>query len=160
VTLINAPAGVNPLTVRFQPVNDEQAIGAANPGIDANTLRVFYTGGLASGANGESWPDVDFAGQAQVGSSFINGPGAVTSTLRHEIGHVLTNKAVAASGAHYAQPAAPAGNHLFARQNVMSAASAANPTGVAGSKRLWDAPDADGNNQFTSIRASRFVRPF
>jgi outer membrane protein OmpA-like peptidoglycan-associated protein len=160
VTLINAPAGVNPLSVRFQPVNDEQAIGAANRGIDANTLRVFYTGGLASGANGESWPDVDFAGQAQVGSSFINGPAALASTVRHEIGHVLTNKAVAASGAHYAQPAAPAGNRLFARQNVMSAASAANPIGVAGSKRLWDDPDADGINQQLNIRVSRFVRGF
>jgi hypothetical protein len=156
--LINAPAGVNPLAVRFTPVNDETTIGAAFPGI-ANTVRVFYTGGLASGNRGESWPDANFAGQAQVGSSFMNGATAGPYSTAHEIGHVLTNKNANANTGHYVQPAAPAGNLLFTNQNLMR--NGTSPAeGVNQSKRLWDAPDADAVNQFTSIRASRFMRPF
>ena len=162
VVLINSPAGVNPLAVRFQPTNDETTIGAAFPGLP-NTVRVFYTGGLPTQGNrGESWPDVDFAGQAQVGSSFINGATYGPYTVAHEVGHLLTNKTGAANTGHYVQPAAPAGNRLFTNQNLMR--NGTSPAeGVNQSKRFWDAADTDGVNQFAQIRGvnqSRFIRPF
>ncbi|MCW2702686.1 MAG: hypothetical protein JWQ37_681 [Blastococcus sp.] len=158
VVLLRAPAGVNPLAVRFQPVNDEQRIGAATPGL-VNTVRVFYTGGLASGNRGESWPDVDFPGQAQVGASFLNGPTGGPYSCAHEIGHVLTNKTGGANTGHYVQPAAPAGNLLFTNQNLMRNGTSV-AEGVNQSKRLWNAADADGVVQLTAIRASRFQRAF
>jgi hypothetical protein len=160
VVLINAPAGVNPLSVRFQPVDDEATIGTANPA-QANTLRVFVTGGLASGNRGEAWPDVDFAGRPQVGAAFINGANSGPYTTTHEAGHILTDKPGAASTGHYARPAAPAGNRLHTNQNLMRAGTSV-AEGVDQSKRIWDNADLDGNNQFAQIigRPSRFLRNF
>src|SRR4029077_17884650 len=149
VVLINAPAGANPLAVRFQPTNDETKIRTAFPALP-NTVRVFYPGGLPTQGNrGESWTDVDFAGQAQVGSSFVDGATYGPYTVAHEVGHLLTNKTgtVAAHTGHYVQPAAPAGNRLFTNQNLMRNGTSA-AEGVNQSKRLWDAADADGVNQF------------
>jgi hypothetical protein len=158
--LTTAPAGVNPLAVRFAPINDESAIGAANPA-QANTIRVFYTGGLASGNRGESWPDVDFAGQPQVGGCFIDGASQGPYTVTHEAGHVLTDKTGGANTGHYVQAAAPPGNRLFTNQNLMR--NGTSPAeGVNQSKRIWDNADVDGVNQFAQIigRPSRFLRNF
>jgi hypothetical protein len=158
VVLIDPPAGVNPLNVAFAPVNDESTIGAAFPAA-ANTLRIFYTGGLASGNRGESWPDANFAATPQVGSSFIDGATYGPYTVAHEIGHVLTNKNATVNTGHYRQPAAPAGNRLQNNQNLMRNGTSV-AEGVDQSKRIWDNNDADGVNQFTSIRGSRFTRNF
>lgn len=158
VVLIDPPAGVNPLNVAFAPVNDESTIGAAFPAA-ANTLRIFYTGGLASGNRGESWPDANFAATPQVGASFIDGATYGPYTVAHEIGHVLTNKNATVNTGHYRQPAAPAGNRLQNNQNLLRNGTSA-AEGVTQSKRLWDNNDADGVNQFTSIRGSRFTRNF
>jgi hypothetical protein len=158
--LINAPAGVNPLAVRFQPVDDEATIGAAFPAL-ANTMRVFYTGGLASGNAGESWPDINFAARPQVGACFINGANSGLNTVAHEMGHVLTNKDATINTGHYVQPAAPANNRLHAAQNLVSNRPPPAVEAVNVEKRLWDVVDADGVvNQFTSVRGSRFTRPF
>lgn len=158
VVLINPPAGVNPLNVAFAPVNDESTIGAAFPAA-ANTLRIFYTGGLASGNRGESWPDANFAATPQVGASFINGATYGPYTVAHEIGHVLTNKNATVNTGHYRQPAAPAGNRLQNNQNLMRNGTSA-AEGVNQSKRLWDNNDGDGVNQYTSVRGSRYTRNF
>jgi len=84
IVLIDPPPGVNPLSVAFKPTDDEGTIGTAFPAL-ANTVRVFYTGGLASHNRGESWPDVDFAGRPQVGAAFIDGPTRGPYTLVHPV---------------------------------------------------------------------------
>ena len=168
VVLLDPPPGVNPRQVRFRPTDDEATIATAARAI-ANTVRVFYTGGLPTlGNRGESWTDVDFAARAQVGCSFVDGATGGPYTTAHEVGHLLTNKTVTANGGHYVQPAAPAGNQLFTDQNLMRGGAVGDPIptgtstaeGVNSSKRLWDAADADGVNQLTTITASRFMRPF
>lgn len=161
VVLLNPPPGVNPRQVRFQPTDDEAAIARAARAI-ANTVRVFYTGGLPTlGNRGESWPDHDFAGRAQVGCAFVDGTTGGPYTTAHEAGHLLTNKPGTAHGGHYVQPANPAGNQLFTNQNLMRNGTSG-AEGVNLSKRLWDAADADGVNQFATITAprNRFMRPF
>jgi outer membrane protein OmpA-like peptidoglycan-associated protein len=160
VVLVNAPAGVNPLSVRFQPTDDEATIGTAVPAL-ADTIRVFFAGGLASGNRGEAWPDVDFAARPQRAACFIDGPTDDAYNMAHEIGHVLIDKPSAKNGAHYVQPAVPAGNRLFTNQNIMRNGTTVNE-GVSQSKRLWDAPDLDGSNQFAQIigRPSHYLRAF
>ena len=166
--LVTAPAGVNPNAVLFplgaQTVDDEATIAAALPSLAA-TIKVIYTGGLATLNNrGESWPDIDFAGRAQVGCSFINGATADSYVLAHEVGHILTDKSgsVATNTGHYLQNPAPAGNRLFTAQNLMAAAvSATPPERVTDSKRLWQGIDAHGTvDQFVAIRGSRYRRRF
>ena len=160
VVLINAPAGVNPLAVRFQPTDDEATIATANPGLP-NTARLFYTGGLPTFNNrGESWPDFNFPGRAQNGCSFVDGATSGPYVPAHELGHLLTNKDATLNTGHFVQPAAPAGNLLFANRNLMPVTGPTNVEGVNQTKRLWDAADIDGINQFTSIRASRFLSAF
>jgi hypothetical protein len=161
LVLINSPAGVNPLAVRYQPVNDEATIGAAFPA-QPNTIRVFYTGGLpTTGSAGESWPDFNFAAQPQVGACFINGAIYGLGTVAHEVGHVLTNKDAAAHTGHYIQPAVPAGNRLQTNQNLMANLPSPAAGGVNVRKRLWDAVDADGAvNQYTDIRGSHYTHAF
>jgi hypothetical protein len=159
VVLLDPPPGVNPRQVRFRLPDDEATIATAARAI-ANTVRVFYTGGLPTlGNRGESWTDIDFAARAQVGCSFVDGATGGPYTTAHEVGHLLTNKTVTANGAHYVQPAAPAGNQLFTNQNLMLNGTSI-AEGVNSSKRLWDAADADGVNQLTTITATRFMRPF
>lgn len=156
LVLITPPAGVNPLSVTLA---DEGTIGAAFPPLAATT-RVFYTGGLADGNRGEAWPDVDFAGRPQQGAVFVNRV-APTYNAAHEIGHVLTDKRSAANGGHYKEPAVPAGNRLHNNQNLMRNGTSV-VEGVTESKRLWDAADGDGLNQFSAIvvRPSRYTRNF
>jgi outer membrane protein OmpA-like peptidoglycan-associated protein len=154
---VDPPAGVNPLSVTLA---DEATIGTQYPAAGASTARVFFTGGLARGVRGEAWTDVDFAGLPQQGGVFVDGPARTPYTMAHEVGHLLTNKAIAGSGGHYAAPAAPAGNHFFNNQNLMR--NGTSPAeGVDQSKRLWDVVDNDGVvNQFTAVRGSPYTRAF
>jgi outer membrane protein OmpA-like peptidoglycan-associated protein len=154
--LINAPVGVNPNNVSLA---DEATLGQAFPSLPA-TVRLFYAGGLASGNRGEAWPDVDFAGRPQQGAAFVNRVAPVYNAA-HEIGHILIDKRVAVNGAHYNEPNAPAGNRLKNDQNLMRNGTSV-VEGVTESKRLWDAPDRDGTNQFRQIvgRPSRYTRNF
>jgi hypothetical protein len=157
VTGLNPPAGINPLNVSLA---DEAIIGGAfpmNPG--TNTIRVFYTGGLASGARGEAAPDIDFAGAPDQATAFIDGATRTPYTTAHEVGHVLTNKTNALNTGHYNPPLVPAGNRLHNNQNLMRNGTSA-AEGVNQSKRLWDANDRDGINQFTASRASHYTRNF
>ena len=160
VVLIDAPAGINPLNVSFQPlggVNNESTLGTAFPGL-ANTIRLFYAGGLASGNRGEAWPDIDFAALPQNGACFLNLV-AATYNAAHEIGHILINKPGAQSGAHYVAPGGAAGSRLRTDQNLMRNGTSV-VEGVLESKRLWDEPDIDGVRQVTPILSSRFLHAF
>jgi|GEM_PF-3149038 len=160
--LIDPPAGINPLSVSSSSplsgnTSDESKLGAAFPGLP-NTIRVFYTGGLASGNRGEAWTDVDFAGLPQNGACFVNRV-APAYNAAHEIGHILINKAVAQNGAHYVAPAGAAGTRLATKQNLLRNGTSV-VEGVLESKRLWNEPDADGVVQATSILISRFLHTF
>ncbi|WP_322748769.1 MULTISPECIES: OmpA family protein [unclassified Frankia] len=156
VVLIEAPPGVN--NPRSVTLANEAVIAAAHPAL-AHTIRVFYTGGLASTNHGESGPEIDFAGAPDVAACFINGATEPLDTTAHEVGHVLTNKSGTVNTGHYVRPALPAGNQFFTNQNLMLDGTS-NLVGVAYSKRLWDAADVDGLNQFTEIRRSHFLRAF
>jgi hypothetical protein len=155
LVLIDPPAGVNPLSVTFA---DENTIGTKFPAVDANTLRLVYTGRLNSGNRGEAFPDVDFAGRGEVGTAFISA--ALSSTgpysPAHELGHILTNKSVSKNNGHYLAPTDATGVRLTNDQNLMRNATSSTE-GVLESKRLWDEPDGDGLNQFTNIRSSHFT---
>ena len=153
VVLIDPPAGVNPFNVSFA---NESAIGTAHPAL-ADTIRVFFVGGLASGNGGETWDDGTVpAGDPRRGTVFTiqaTGPYAAA----HEVGHALTNKQP--STGHYSAPAAPAGNRLHNDQNLMKR-QFLGAERVNGPKRLWDDNDADAFNQFTAIRGSHYTRNF
>jgi len=160
VVLINPPAGINPLSVSFNPLggnNDESRLGAAFPAL-ADTIRVFYCGGLASGNRAESWPDVDFAALNQRACCFANGI-AATYNVAHEMGHILTNKRVAQHTGHYAAPAGAPGTRLCANQNLMRNGTSV-VEGVLESKRLYDEADADGIVQVTNIVGSHYTHAF
>jgi hypothetical protein len=146
---------VNPISVTLA---DEANLGGLHPALP-NTIRVFYAGGLATLVRGESAPDIDFPGAPDIATSFINGGTETPYTMAHEIGHVLTNKTVNLNTGHYVQPAAPAGNLLFTNQNLMRNGTSG-AQGVNQSKRLWDAADVDGINEFTAMRGSHYTRPF
>jgi outer membrane protein OmpA-like peptidoglycan-associated protein len=162
VVLFDPPPGIaNPLNLTLA---DEDLIGA-NIRALPNTIRVFFVASLASHNGGESWPDVDFGApplavaRAQLGSSFVDDAHTPPYATAHEIGHILTNKSNVGNNSHYVQPAVPAGNRLFTDQNLMRATVLSGEV-VNGSKRLWNAADLQLLNQFTNIRASRFLRPF
>lgn len=125
----------------------------------ANTACLFYVPNFTSTNRGESWPDVDQAEPLR-GTAFINvsrragGP----YSPAHELGHVLTDKSVLVNGGHYNAPTLPAGNRLTDDQNLMKNGTSS-VEGVMESKRLWDAADQDGVNQFgIRTRPSRFIR--
>jgi outer membrane protein OmpA-like peptidoglycan-associated protein len=161
--LINVPAGVNPANISFA---DETAIGSAHPAL-ADTIRVFFVGGLASGNGGETWTDaITTAADSRRGAVFTiqaTGPYAAA----HEVGHALTNKDAAASAcdpapaarSHFCAPAVPPGNRLHNDQNLMKR-QFLGAERVDGPKRIWDANDADALNQFTAMRASHYTRNF
>jgi hypothetical protein len=149
------PTGVTPGNMSDA---EEQTLSAAHPAL-ADTIRVFYAGGLATGNRGESAPDINFAGRPDVGTSFINGSTYGPYSVPHEVGHVLTNKPFAQSTGHFTAPAAPPGNRLRNDQNLMRNGTST-VTGVTESKRLWDAADNDGVNEFTTMRGSHYTRPF
>ncbi|MCB0082127.1 MAG: peptidoglycan-binding protein, partial [Caldilineaceae bacterium] len=153
VVLIDPPAGVNPANVSFA---DETTITTAHPAL-ANTIRLFFVGGLASGNGGETWSDaIAPATDSRRASAFTiqsTGPYAAA----HEVGHALSNKG--ASGGHYSAPAAPAGNRLHNDQNLMKQ-QFLGAERVNGPKRLWDANDGDAFNQYTAMRGSRYSRNF
>ncbi|MEJ7712138.1 MAG: hypothetical protein WKF84_20330 [Pyrinomonadaceae bacterium] len=70
----------------------------------------------------------------------------------------MTDKRAAVpTDGHYKAPTVPAGNRLRNNQNLMRR-EFLGPEGASGSKRLWDANDADAFNQFTAIRASHYTR--
>lgn len=163
IVLIDPPAGVLPGNVSFA---NETALGAANPAI-ANTIRVFFVLGLASGNGGETWTDaITTATDSRRGGVFTiqaTGPYAAA----HEVGHALTNKqsptsvcdpAVAARS-HFCTPTAPAGNRFQNDQNMMKR-QFLGAESVTGAKRIWDANDADTINQFTAMLGSHYTRPF
>jgi hypothetical protein len=160
IVLIDAPAGVNPLNVSFNPLNganDERRLGATFPA-QGNTIRIFYVGGLASGNRAESWPDIDFAALPQHGSCFLRGI-AATYNAAHEMGHVLTDKAAAKHTGHYVPPAGAPGTRLCTNQNLMRNGTSV-VEGVLESKRLYDEADADGTVQVSKILGSPFTRAF
>ena len=151
---------IDPLTTAgFNVFNigntDEENLGAAFPAVTADTMRMFYVGRLSSGNRGEAWPDVNAKGLARAGTCFINAALSPTGPYSpaHELGHLLTNKSVLVNGGHYNAPGAVP--RLTNNQNLMRNGTSSSE-GVLESKRLWDDPDADGLNQFTSIRSSHF----
>jgi len=156
VVLIDPPAGVNPANVT---IANETTIAAAHPSI-ANTMRVFFVGGLARPLGGIAFTDA-FAPSpdARNSSAFtIQANGPYTAT--HEVGHLLQNKGGSVPNVfHYNQVGLPAGTRLQDAQNLMKA-SFLGPELVNGSKRLWDTNDGDAFNQVTAMRGSRFTRAF
>lgn len=158
IVLIDPPAGVNAFNVDDAA---EQKIASATPPANTDTIRIYYAGGLKSGNRGEAAPDVDFAGRSDVATAFLDGgkQGSAPYSPAHEAGHILTNKTVKKNAGHYSAPAAPAGNKLRNNQDLMRDATSASE-GVLSSKRLWDANDNDGFNQFALMRASHFTRSF
>ena len=152
IVLIEPPAGVNPNNVTLA---DETVLGRNFPAL-ALTIRVFFTGLLASGNRGESYPETNFSTQPQVAASFLNREAGPYS-FAHEIGHILTDKSSLVNLGHYRQPLSPAGNRLQTNQNLMRGGTSVSE-GVSESKRLWDAKDADNVNQFDTCRGSHFMR--
>ncbi len=159
IVLIDPPTGVNPANISFA---DERTIATAHPSVGGNTLRLFFVGGLASGNGGEAWSDAltTSAGNAMLRATAWTIQSTGPYAAAHEMGHVLTDKrgSVATTG-HYTAPTAPAGNRLHDMQNHMKA-SFLGAESATGAKRLWDANDGDGFNQFTAIRGSRYTRAF
>ena len=163
IVLIDAPAGVSPLAVTLA---DHITLATAHlslpdpahPGVPG-TVRVFFTGGLTSLSFGDTRTETDFPGSVAAACSFINGPTRRPYTTTHEVGHTLIDKGAPQHGGHYLQPAAPPGNLLFTNQNLMRGNGTSEAHGVNESKRLWDAPDLDGVNQFV-ILTRHFSRPF
>ncbi|MCP4250645.1 MAG: hypothetical protein GY778_26690 [bacterium] len=152
VVEIDPPAGVNPANVSFA---NETAIGTAHPAI-ANTIRVFFVGGLASGNGGETWTDaIAPVADSRRGAVFtIHGTGPYASA--HEIGHAATNKdGTVPADSHFLAPAASP--KLRNDQNLMKR-QFLGAEGVTGAKRLWDAPDQHNFNQYTAIRGSHYSR--
>ena len=134
---------------------DETTIGTAHPAM-ANTIRVYFVGGLSSGNGGETWEDaIAPTTDSRRGSVFtIHGTGPYASA--HEIGHALTNKrgVVTADGHFLAPTASP---KLRNDQNLMKR-QFLGAESVTGAKRLWDAPDQHNFNQYSKIRGSHYVR--
>jgi hypothetical protein len=158
VVLINPPAGVEPNNVSLA---NQVTLANSFPG-QANTLRMFYTGGLWNPAlAGESFPDADFFGTPRAGCSYISVPNSTPHTPAHEIGHILTNKLLAQNGGHYLEPNLP-GTLLHTQQNLMRAGGTSIAEGVGMSRRLWDANDAHLVNQFAmmGIPLIRWLRGF
>lgn len=152
VVEIDPPPGVNAGNVSFA---NETAIGTAHPAM-ANTIRVYFVGGLSSGNGGETWEDsITAATDSRRGTVFtIHGTGPYASA--HEIGHALTNKRgpVAADGHFLAPTASP---KLRNDQNLMKR-EFLGAEAVTGAKRLWDASDQHSFNQYTAIRGSHYAR--
>lgn len=156
---IDPPAGINVGNMSFA---DETKLGAANPALP-DTIRVFYIGGLSSGAGGETWTDaITTAADSRRASAFViptTGPYAAA----HEIGHALSNKQDATEPAatnyasHFKPPTAPAGNRLRENQNLMFK-NFLGAEAVNGAKHLWDDKDANNFNQFTAMRGSHYTR--
>ena len=154
VVEIDPPAGVNPANISFA---DETTIGTAHPAL-ADTIRVFFVAGLASGNGGETWSDaIAPVGNARRGTVFtIFGTGPYAAT--HEVGHALTDKrGTVPTDGHFRAPAATP--RLTNDQNLMKR-EFLGAEGVLGAKRLWDENDADGFNQFDAARTSHYTRPF
>lgn len=125
----------------------------------ADTACLLYVPNFTSTNRGESWPDVDQAEPLR-GTAFVNvsrragGP----YSPAHELCHLLTDKSTTVNGGHYNTPTLPAGNRLTDAQNHMRNGTSA-VEGVIETKRLWDAADQDGVNQFViRTRPSRFIR--
>lgn len=158
VVLID-PTGVTPGNISLA---DERTLASRHPSVGGNTARLFFVGGLATGNGGEAFSDAlaTAPGNAMLGGTSWTIQATGPYAASHELGHVLTDKraAVPTTG-HYTAPAAPAGNRLHNAQNHMKA-QFLGAEGVAGAKRLWDANDGDGFNQFAAIRRSRLTRPF
>lgn len=155
IVLIDPPAGVNPANVSFA---NETTIGTAHPAL-ANTTRVFFVGGLQSGNGGETWPDTLAPGADPRRSTVFTIQSTGPYAAAHEIGHALSDKQAAVpADSHYLAPTAPAGNRLRNNQNLMRR-EFLGPESVTGSKRIWDANDGGGFNQFTAMRRSRLTRP-
>jgi hypothetical protein len=156
---IDPPPGINVANMSFA---DEATLGTANPAL-ANTIRVFYIGGLSSGAGGETWTDaITSATDSRRGAAFViptTGPYATA----HEIGHALSNKNVTTEPAtsnyasHFKPPTVPAGNRLRENQNLMFK-NFLGAEAVNGAKHLWDANDANSFNQFAAMRGSHYTR--
>jgi outer membrane protein OmpA-like peptidoglycan-associated protein len=152
IVLIDPPPGVNPANVSLA---NETTIGTAHPAL-ADTIRLFFVGGLATGNGGETFTDARFPADSRRGAAFTiqaTGPYAAT----HEVGHALSNKRDPTG--HYSAPAVPAGNRLHNDQNLMKR-QFLGPEQVNGPKRLWDAADADAFNQFVAMRTFHYGRPF
>jgi hypothetical protein len=156
---IDPPAGINVGNMSFA---DESTLGTANPAL-ADTIRVFYIGGLSSGAGGETWTDaITSATDSRRAAAFViptTGPYAAA----HEIGHALSNKQDATEPAttnyasHFKPPTVPAGNRLRENQNLMFK-NFLGAEAVNGAKHLWDDNDANSFNQFTAMRGSHYTR--
>jgi hypothetical protein len=154
--LIDPPAAVAALRVTYA---DESTIGTAFPAL-ANIIRVFYVPGLNSGIRGETWDAGSVvAGDSRLNASFIDASLSPTGPYSpaHEMGHSLWNKQ--AHAGHFMTPAAPVGNRLFANQNLMLGGTTP-AEAVNASKRLWDANDADGINEYTAMRGSVLTRNY
>jgi len=148
------PGAISPLNVSFA---DEITLGTANPSIGGNTVRVFFVGGLASGAGGEAYSDAISTDSRQGAAYTIQSTGPYAAA--HEAGHVLTDRRAAVPTSGHFNPPTTAGTRLRNAQNLMNSGFLG-AEGVSGAKRLWDAPDADAFNQFTAIRGSRYTRGF
>jgi outer membrane protein OmpA-like peptidoglycan-associated protein len=161
LVLIDPPAGVNPANLTTA---NETPIATQHPGLP-DTIRVFFIGGFATGnAGGVARIDAQVgAGDRRRGSAWTiqaTGPYAAT----HEVGHILSNKLIPGhadpqADFHFSSPALPPGNRLRNDQNLMKK-EFLGPEAVNGPKRLWDAADGDGFNQFTAMRGSHYTRNF
>ncbi len=151
--LVDPPAGMNPMAITGA---NQLALGATYQA-NANTMRLMYVGSLASGSRGETIELIDHPTPATAaGASYINSGVSATAPYSpaHELGHQLTDKPF--PNDHYRQPTGSP--RLLAANNLMRGGGTSSAEAFSASKRLWDAADLDGLNQFTAIRGSTFTR--
>lgn len=151
--LVDPPAGVNAMSVTGP---DMRVIGPTYQA-NANTMRLVYCGGLASGSRGETIELIDHpTPPTAAGASYINASVSATAPYSpaHELGHQLTDKPF--PNDHYRQPAGSP--RLRQDNNLMRGGGTSSAESFSASKRLWDVAGADGLNQFTATRGSTFTR--
>lgn len=156
VVLLTPPASLTNVTA-FNRAREQTLAGAVSKLPD--TACLFYVPNFTSTNRGEAWPDVDQAEPLR-GTAFINVSrrGIGPYSPAHELGHLVTDKSVNVNGGHYNAPTAPAAIRLTNDQNLMRDGTSV-AEGVLESKRLWNAGDQDGVNQFIiRTRPSRFIR--
>jgi hypothetical protein len=159
---IDPPASIPAANLANLTFDDEKTLGTANPALP-DTIRVFYIGGLKSGAGGETWTDaITTATDSRRASAFVI-PSTGPYAAAHEIGHALSNKqdktepAATNYASHFKPPTVPAGNRLRENQNLMFK-NFLGAEAVNGSKHLWDDKDANNFNQFSAMRGSHYTK--
>ncbi len=151
IILADPPSGVGGL---LSEDDRNKKIAPSFPALP-DTIRVFYAGQFKDkSALGLSNTDIaTLPSDAFRGTSFID-PLRRFYTVAHEIGHILTNKPSGKNGGHFETPGIPLTNN----QNLMNDNPDPSSEGFDKPKRLWDANDTSGFNQYIEILGSHYLR--